>query len=122
MIRCNNIDHAFGKRFAQRHEVHVWFVAHPRQLLSALLLQFAVEQLLLGGLQIAGGLVEGLAHVLAEGGQGLVQQGVEAGVGGGSSSARAGRLTITGLAQHQQGQFTGDGSALHQALLEGMGE
>ena len=29
---------------------------------------------------------------------------------------------IADLAEHQQGQFTGNGAALHQALLEEMGE
>ena len=94
---------------------------HLRQLTgAALILQFAVEQLLLRRLQIACCLVERFAHVVAEGGQGLVQQGVERHVGGGGRTS-AGR-PVTDLAEHQQGQFTGNGAALHQALLEGRGE
>jgi hypothetical protein len=92
-------------------------LSHPWQLLAgALVLQFAIEQLLLGGLQISGSLIEGLTHVLAEGGQGLMEQLIEGRVSGGVA-IRA----IAGLAEHQQGQFTGNGAALHQALLEGMG-
>ena len=80
----------------------------------ALILQLAVQQLLLGGLQFSRSLIKGLANVLAQGSQSLLQQGVEGGVGAG--------LTVTDLTQHQQGQFAGYGAALHQALLEGRGE
>jgi hypothetical protein len=90
-------------------------LAHPGQLLgTALVLELAIEQLLLGGLEIAGSLIQGLAHVLAQRCLGLLQQGVERGVGSG--------LAIADLTEHQQGQFTGNGAALHQALLEEMGE
>jgi hypothetical protein len=88
---------------------------HLGQLLgTALILQFAIEQLLLGGLEIASGLIKSFTHVLAQRRLGLLQQGVERGVGSG--------LTIADLAKHQQSQFTGNGAALHQTLLEEMGE
>jgi hypothetical protein len=90
-------------------------LADAGQLLdTTLILQFAVEQLLLSGLEVGGGLIESLAHVLAQRRLGLLQQGIE---------RRVGRwLAIADLTEHQQGQFTGNGAALHQALLEGRGE
>ena len=89
---------------------------HVREALdqAATELQAAQQQLLLSSLQLSRCLIEGLTHVLAQGSQGLLQQGVEGGVGAG--------LTVTDLTQHQQGQFAGYGAALHQALLEGRGE
>jgi hypothetical protein len=81
-------------------------LANPGQLLGSLLLQLAIQQLLLGILQVLGRLIQGFSHMLAEAGQRLEQQAVEGGVGGG--------LSIAHLTQHQQGQFTGDGATLHQ--------
>jgi hypothetical protein len=50
--------------------------AHLGEAVAASIDQLTVEQLLLGLLQVGGGLVEGFAYVLAEAGQGLEQQGI----------------------------------------------